>query len=414
MRLILVSFISLVLLLISGCSDDVPSQSDVPPEVILSDVEQQVATSGNQFGLALFRQLAAEADSNLFIGPLSVSMALGMTLNGARGTTETAMAQTLGVGGLTADERNAAYQHLLELLTGLDPTVRFDVANSIWHRDAFDVLPSFLDVNRTHFGAEVQGLDFSDPAAAATINRWVGDATNGRIEEIVQAPIDPTTMLFLINAIYFKGDWRYPFDPEATAPGPFTRADGAAVEVPMMQMTDAAFPVLRTDAVQAINLPYGDSLFTMTVLLPGEGRTLSDLVAQMTPEQWAAWTDQLQPQTLDEIQLPRFAMRSDLKLNEVLQALGMADAFAPDQADFSGIHEQARAMKLHISKVKHKTFVEVSEEGTEAAAATSVEVGVESVQPSNTFIVDRPFVFVIREQTSGTILFVGAMYDPVA
>lgn len=393
----------LLLLLGVGLSRCTLVSSEDEPVVLrsLSAEEQRVVSSDNRFGLKLFRALNADApEENLFISPLSVSMALGMTLNGANGETRQAMEETLELAGLTEEQINAAYRSLIDLLTQLDPDVAFTIANSIWHRDDFAVEPAFVDVNRRAFDAEVRALDFGAPEAPATINRWVEDATNGKIDRIIDA-IGPDMVMFLINAIYFKGTWTYAFDASETTEKPFTNLDGTVASVPMMRQ-QASLPYLATETFEAVDLPYGDSLFSMTVLLPRPGVDVNELVAQIDQAQWDAWTGQFRARSVD-LQLPRFELAYEKKLNDVLTALGMGVAFT-GAADFTGIH---RAGGLKISFVKHKSFVEVNEEGTEAAAVTVVGIELTSAGGTARVHVDRPFVFVIRERHSGTLLFTG-------
>ncbi|MFO7767466.1 MAG: serpin family protein [bacterium] len=396
------------LVLLTACSRDpgVSSPSELPRELTAS--EQQIADAGGAFGLKLFRAVSAsEGNKNVFLGPLSVSMALGMTLNGAEGATYEAMQHTLELAGLTEEEINTSYQSLIELLTTVDPQVILEIANSIWYRQDFPVAADFVERNEEYFDAVVQGLDFGSPTAVETINDWVARNTREKIPEILDQ-ISPLEVMFLVNAIYFKGTWQYPFDPDKTADRPFTRADGSVVQVPSMQL-EGEFPLYSDDYVTAVDLPYGGGLFSMTLLAPGpSGGTLDSLIAGLDGPRWAQITEGLRPQELGLVQMPRFECEYKILLNEVLKALGMEIAFGAD-ADFDRMVEGGDA-GLAISRVLHSTFVKVNEEGTEAAAATVVSID-RSVPPS--VVLDEPFVFVIRERTSGTILFIGKMMDPL-
>lgn len=382
-----------------------------PPRPLTAQ-EQQVAASGADFGLTLFRAVSAEeAEGNVFLSPLSVSMALGMTLNGAEGETRAAMEEALELSGLSRHEVNASYRGLIDLLAGLDPAVAFSIANSIWYRESFAVEPAFIDTNRHYFDAEVAALDFNRPEAPATINDWVREKTQGKIEEIVSGPISPLTMMYLVNAVYFKGVWQTPFDERLTEEAPFTRPDGSEQQVDMMTLEDPSLPVYRDSALTAVELPYGDSLYAMTVLLPAEDAGGADaLAAGLDAARWQQITGGLRRAKLSALKMPRFTLEYEKKLNDILEALGMEVAFDPDRSNFDGINPDQK--DLHISEVMHKTFVEVNEEGTEAAAVTSVEISVTSLPPS--VIVDRPFVVVIREQHSGTILFIGKVANPAS
>ncbi len=396
-----------------GCSSSPtdPGRRTLPRA--LSEQEVELIASDNIFGLKLFRAIAeAEGDTNIFISPLSISMALGMTLNGAAGETYTTMKETLELAGLTEEEINQAYRSLIELLTNLDPKVIFEIANSIWYRDSFPIEQSFIDVNREYFDAEVEGLDFNDPGAADIINAWVDAKTNGRIEEIVDRPIDPLTMMFLINAIYFKGDWTYRFSESDTEIRPFTLADGSTRQVPMMFIEDVTFAKSRGENYEAVDLAYGDSLFTMTVIRPDAGVDIDSFIADFDSDEWARLCGAWHHEKFGLFGMPKFTLEYEITLNDVLKALGMEIAFDDYLADFTRMYVEEGQPNLFISEVKHKTFINVDEKGTEAAAVTSVEMGSRSMPDS--LIIDRPFLFVIRERCSGTILFIGKMMDPGA
>lgn len=373
----------------------------------LTAAEKSIVDSDNRFGLKLFSQIIEEEkDKNVFISPLSVSMALGMTYNGANGETQEAMQKTLELDGLTLQEVNESYKSLIELLTGLDPKVRFQIANSIWYRQELSFEKEFIDLNKTYFNAEVKGLNFSDPNAAKTINGWVDENTNGKIKEIVDDPIDPLLVMFLINAIYFKGTWTYEFDKNLTKDDWFVLPDGSKKACKMMEQ-EGEFRYFQAADFQAIDLPYGDGDFSMTIFLPCPGKDIDSLIMEFDQKNWDLWMGSFFNQKLT-LQFPKFVLAYELLLKDVLKKLGMAVAFDPDRADFTKMYKGPES--LFISKVKHKTFVDVNEEGTEAAAVTSVEIGITSV--GNFMRVDRPFVFAIRENKSQTILFMGKIVEP--
>jgi serpin B len=309
--------------------------------------------------------------------------------------------------GLTADEINTSYKSLIDALVSVDPKVLLEIANSIWYREGFTVLPEFVTTNQQYYHARVSALDFGDPGAPGVINGWVRDNTHNRIEKIVDAISDETVM-YLINAIYFKGIWQYEFDIENTAEGPFYLEDGQ-VSVEMMNQTTTLRHAIH-DILSIVELPYGQGNFSMIVLLPQPAYTTDHIVASLTPENWESWMNSLTDRNLD-LRLPKFTFEYKNQLNEELEALGMGVAFS-DMADFSGINGTGG---LRISKVLHKSFVEVNEEGTEAAAVTSVEmVNTSYPGPVNTtFYVDRPFLFAIRENSTGTILFIGLVRNPL-
>jgi len=394
------------------CSDESATGPASTDPLGLSETEKALIESDNEFGLKLFRQInAAQGDSNLFISPLSVSMALGMTLNGADGETQQAMEQTLELFGLTSEEINESYRHLIDLLTGLDPLVQFDIANSIWYRHPDFPAPEaeFLERCQQFFDALVTGLNFNLPEAAPTINAWVEEKTNGKIEEIVDDPIDPLICMFLINAIYFKGDWVYRFDEDQTEDVPFYRLDGSTTTCRLMSQKTIHRHLLHED-FRAVELPYGDGSYSMVLFVPEGQSNPDDLIAQMTPANVTAWLGSFISDSA-EVYIPRFTLEYDRELSDDLTALGMGAAFDPNLADFTRMY---RDVAVWISKVKHKTFVEVNEKGTEAAAVTSVEVELSGVPEIFWFRADQPFVFLIRENQSGTILFIGKIVDPTA
>jgi serine protease inhibitor len=383
--------------------------TELPRE--LSVAERQLIEVDNSFGLKLFREInAQDTGKNLFISPLSVAMALGMTYNGADGETQEAMARTLELENMTIQEVNESYRDLIALLLDLDPRVELALANSIWYRNTMSFEQAFLDINREYFDAEVTGLNFDDPAAADVINDWVNDATNGKIGEIVDKPISPDLVMFLINAIYFKGDWTSQFDKGLTQDAGFALLDGTTKRVETMFHKSAA-PV-RTywdDLVRVVDLPYGGDAFSMTILVPLGDNDVEDVIPQLDAARWRAVVDGLDS-TAVIVVMPKFTMEYELEMTDVLSSLGMGVAFDHFAADFSKMNPDDN---LFISEVKHKTFVDVNEEGTEAAAVTSVGMGFTSTGPVP-FRVDRPFVFAVRERYSGTIIFIGKILDPQA
>jgi len=373
----------------------------LPRELKLAEVS--LATSSNAFGLKLFKEIVLEEqDKNVFISPLSVSMALGMTYNGAAGTTEEAMRNTLEYGDLIQQEINESYRDLTDMLINLDPNVLFQIANSIWYRLGFQVEREFIDINRTYFDAEVTGLDFSDPNEKTTINNWVNQKTNGKIPEIIDR-IERDHVMFLINAIYFKGDWTSQFDPGKTRDDDFYLLDGSKKTVRMMsQKNDFAY--YSHQDFQAMDLPYGGQAFSMTIFLPDADVDIDDFIAQISDENLSDWIGSFN-ETKIYLYMPKFKLEYNLTLNDVLKALGMEIAFSGG-ADFTKIHKNGG---IWIDEVKHKTFIDVNEEGTEATAATVVSM-IRSGPLSVT--VNRPFVFMIREKFSNTILFMGKIVEP--
>jgi serine protease inhibitor len=382
--------------------------TELPRE--LTAAEQQLVAADNRFAFRLFRQIADSTppDSSLFISPLSVAMALTMTYNGAAGATEQEMAMALNVEGIPLDDLNASYRGLIDLLRGLDPRVKFQIANSIWYDSTWTFEQPFLDANRTYFDAVVRPLDFSSPAAARTINAWVSEHTQGKIPSIVEDPLPPDDVMYLINAIYFKGSWTQQFDKGRTRPAPFQLRDGSSATVPTMFRSEMEVRVAHTPDLTVLDLPYGGGPFTMTIVMPRDPAGLDSLVATLTQDAWNAWTGALDSAEVD-VSLPKFRFSYAASLPPVLAALGMPHAFCDSGGPWTFTRMRA-TNDVCITTVKHKAFVDVNEEGTEAAAATAVGIGPTSAPP--TVYVDRPFLFTIRENLSGTILFLGRVMRP--
>lgn len=402
------ALVVLAALALPGCSDDALGPLHELPRA-LTPAETEVVEAANDFGLDLFARLAADRPrGNVFFSPLSAYMALGMTANGAAGETLDAMRATLRQAGVAEDEANAAYRGLLDLFLGLDPRVRFEIANSIWYRLGLAVHPEFVDLSRSVFDARVTELDFDDPAAPGVINAWVEERTSGRIRELVQS-LSPQDLALLINAIYFKGTWQHQFDPNRTRDASFRLPDGSHADVPtMVRDRVELLRHQRRDGFEAAELLYGRGAYVMTIVLPSEGTLPSELMAGVDAAIWDGWMEGFEDtDAIDEVRLPKFRLEWEKLLNDELTAMGMGVAFGP--ADFSRLAEGGEG--FFISKVRQKTFVEVNEEGTEAAAVTSVNIA-DRGRP--TFRADRPFLFAIRERFSGAILFLGQLVDPTA
>ncbi|MGQ9815576.1 MAG: serpin family protein [Candidatus Roseilinea sp.] len=387
-----------------------------PRPVARGEISPALVDANNRFGLKLFANLRdADAAGNVFISPVSVAIALAMTYNGAAGETQQAMARALELNSLSLDEVNQSYAALLQTLATADPKVTLSIANSLWGRQDVAFKQDFLARVRLFYEAEVSALDFSDPATVDTINAWVNEKTNRKIPRILDR-ISDDAILFLINAIYFKGAWVKAFDPQLTREQPFILSDGSQKQVPMMSRS-GEFRYLRGEDFQAVSLPFGApdtaSRFSMLVFLPDESSSLDALTARLTAEQWATWMAQFGPAE-GFLAMPRYTLEYEAGLNGALTALDMGVAFDPQQADF-GPMVDLQPENVFISSVMHKTFIEVNEEGAEAAAVTSVEMGVTSVreQPERfTMIVERPFLVAIRDDQSGAVLFIGAIVAP--
>ena len=369
----------------------------------MTGTDSILASANTRFGFRIFKTLVdSQPDSNVIISPFSISQALTMTYNGSAGATYDSMKKVLELSGMMDQEINSSSMRLRERLIRIDPKVTSSIANSIWHRSDAIVKDSFLEVNRTFFNATVRGIDFDIPASADTINQWVSDNTNGRITAMVKKPIDPLTLMILLNAVYFKGQWTYEFNKDSTRNGSFYKKGNVAVNCSMMRQI-GYYNFYQHRLFQAVELPYGFSDFGMVLLLPNGSMPVDSVVGALTPANWNSWMDGLKPDTC-YITLPKFKNEFDVMLNNALTKMGMGIAF--DSADFSRI----AATSLFISEVRHRTFFLVDEAGTEAAACTKVSLNFGGGPFILTF--NRPFLFVIWEKKSRSILFIGKVAVP--
>jgi serine protease inhibitor len=382
-----------------------------PHKEVLDSFQPSLSSAANQFGIDLFARLLEE-EKEIFLSPTSIALALAMTYNGARGETKEAMAEVLGVKGLELARMNDNNQALLYLLQSSDPSVKLHIANSLWMREGMQFDPGFVERCEAYYHAMIEELDFDSPEAAKTINKWVNDRTEGLIKGIIEPPIDPMTILFLINAIYFEGDWSKPFDEEYTQDDAFNISAGDAVTVPFM-FRSGDFDYYEQEGFQAVRIPYGkNESMAMYVFLPAENSGLTQFMSTFTGKGWEEWREKFL-QAKGDVYLPRFSMEYEKSLNQILKDLGMEIAFDRARADFFEMVTWEGEPRLFISEVKHKAFIEVNEKGTKAAAVTSVEMGVTSA-PSFWFNMkaDRPFVFLIHDSETDAILFMGAVTDP--
>ncbi len=394
-------------LLLAACGG--PTEPAGPPPLLtalpreLTAAEQRTARASNAFGFELLKiQAAGQPDRSYFLSPLSATMALGLALNGAAAQTFDSMRAALQFGDLPLADINAGYQGLLALLKTLDSTSELEVANSVWLDQGAGFHASYLSAARDWFDAEARVLDFSATSdALAAINGWVNDRTRGRIPTLLD-DIESDEIAFLINAVYFKGRWRRQFDPARTVPAVF-HAPGGDQTVPTMRLDPATHRVASTADVEVLEMLYGNGALAMTIVLPRPGRALAGIVAGLDTVRWNAWTGALRDGEVGVV-LPKFRLELKRELADDLKALGMSIAFDPVRADFSAMRPVGPE-NTYITRVTQKTFVDVNEEGTEAAAATSVGIGVTSAPP--TIVVDRPFLVAIRERFAGTVLFVG-------
>ena len=415
-------------------SSDIVEQSDISTETDgsetnnaetdandVTELNPQLLRANTRFSFDLFSSIReTRSDENILISPVSVAIALAMAQNGASGETQQAISTTLRMPETDLTTANAFYEALLEQMQAFqdesgDETeaengdIQLAIANSLWGRDDVAFKESFLDQVAGAFNAEISTLDFATPDAPGVINQWVSEKTQGRIPQIIDT-ISPDEVLFLINAVYFNGNWTMAFDPEQTSDRPFTLLDGTDVQLPLMTQA-AQFQYLENDDFQAVQLPYGENKrFRMVIWLPSQGSNWTDFLATLTADGWDIWQSQFAAQQ-GMVRLPKFTLDDTMSLNSTLRSLGMAIAFDPNQADFSQLSDTP----TRISQVNHRTFMDVTETGTEAAATTSIGFSVTSIQtPVEPFemVIDRPFALGIYDSETSVFLFLGSVVNP--
>ena len=427
---VFLTFISIAILLVTSCgpsaSDTTPAHASPSPTAPADDISMLV--DGNtEFTFDLYRELK-DSEGNFFFSPYSISTALAMTYSGARGETEQQMADTLHF-TLSQARLHAAFSALADSIKERGKTMttvespegemvqeevdgfRLNIANALWGQKGYNFLSEFLDLLQVYYGSGLNTLDFiNEPEESRlAINQWASDQTEGRIQDIIPPGVlNAFTRLVLANAIYFNANWEHQFSESATRDGLFHLLDGSTATVPMMHQEEN-FKYTEGDNYQAIRLPYLGNEFAMTILLPGEG-LFEEFESSLNTQILKDITAKLES-TQVNLTLPRFQFESSFQLNQALSNMGMPDAFSSG-ADFSGMTGNT---ELFIGSVLHKSFLAVDEEGTEAAAVTAVIVVV-SAQPTPTinFTVDRPFIFLIQDIETGSVLFIGRVLNPVA
>lgn len=377
----------------------------------LDEKSAQLVEADNAFGLEIFQQIREKSDEeNLMISPLSISLALAMAYNGADGSTKTEMEETLKLNGLSVDEINGSYQNLIAALQSLDEEVVFELANAIFYAHIFEVKPGFIETNQNFYDAEVNQLNFSSPSAVGTINNWVAQKTHDKIPEIIDH-LSVDDRMVLLNAIYFNGTWTKEFNDQGTKMRNFTQTNGNNMEVAMMSKEDE-LEYASNNLFSSVKIPYGNGQYNMLVFKPSGENNSQDIINELNPENWINWLESFSMEEHVVVTMPRFKFAFEQSLNEALKALGMQKAFSPNLADFSKLSDE----DVYISSVKHKSFIDVNETGTEAAAVTSItftttSVGTGEIQKIY-FTVDKPFVFAITEKDTGAILFIGEVQNP--
>ncbi len=392
-----------------GCDKTTPEANNAKVSEQLKAVPGTFADQTSNFAFAFWKQHNTIEDNskNHFVSPLSLHVALGMLLNGADTKTKEEIQKVLGVSS-NITEANKIYKDLIENLPNADPKVVNTIANSVWHDKAFTVEQAYLNDLQNYFKAKVSAEDFANPTTVNKINQWASDNTNAKIQKVLEK-IEPSHVMFLLNALYFKGDWKIPFDPKNTRDEQFLNLNGRKKNVKMMSMTDNVKYASRK-GYHAIELPYGSGNYTMTIMMPQQSvSSLSPdaIIDNLTLNEWKELNKAMTEQKII-IGLPKFTIEYEAKLNNVLQKMGMTTAFS-NQADLSKISPPAG--KVKVGFVKQNTYVSVDEKGTEAAAVTTIGIELTSVQIRPEFICNRPFVFVISEKQSNTILFAGKVVN---
>ncbi|MEM7590554.1 MAG: serpin family protein [Cyanobacteria bacterium P01_A01_bin.83] len=386
----------------------------------------QLANANNRFGFDLLTQIEAQSplhraestvpavtssespNQNMMISPPSVALALAMVRNGTAGDTLTEIDRVLNL-DLDTQNINPSYAQLRATLTNTDTDdVELAIANSLWVNQNITLKDQYLNIAQEFYDAQVSNLDFANVAVKNTINQWVADNTNNKIPEIIDA-VNPDDAMYLVNAIYFKGSWSQKFDADATSQQPFERSPEASKTVAMMSQT-GEYSYYENEQFQAVRLPYGEGKLGMYIFLPQTSSSLEQFQQQLNLDNWQEWLENMRSQA-GNISLPKFTLEYDTELSDILQALGMQQVFIPLQADFSRLTDSPVA----IDTVKHKTVIEVNEEGSEAAGVTSIGVRITSAIPETQpfdFNVNRPFFFAICDETTESILFMGNVFDP--
>lgn len=377
-------------------------------EFEMTDYEKMVAPN-NDLAYELLDKIETDDDGNVFYSPTSLLMALAMVYNGADGETKVEIAQAMQAAGIEATDLNKANASLMTMLHKDSDSIQLRIANSIWLNEEFDFKEEFAQRTKDNFNAETRQIDITSSDSSKQINNWVKEATNGKIEKMVEGSLDSNLVAMLLNAIYFKGDWKYPFDKKETEDRVFHIDNRHQKVVPFMKL-QKKLAYMASNEFQAVKLPYADGEMSMTIVLPNAHASLKEFIPILSTANWEMLQTDFNHME-GTILLPKFKLEYETELNEALEALGMNRAFT-DKADFRKMVEGEAGVL--ISTVKQKTYLDVNEEGTEAAAVTGIQVGVTSAPSGDPFYmeVNRPFFLIITDEETGAVLFVGYVTNP--
>jgi serpin B len=394
-------------IIMCSCSSEDTKRHIPEPEVEFKELSKsaEIVQANNEFAFDFFKEIAGNAEEkNYMVSPVSLSLALSMAYNGATKDTKTAFENTLKYNQASLEEVNTVNQALIQNLASQKSGSIFEIANSLWIRDGFAVKQDFIKRLEDYYYATSDVLNFNDPNAVDIINDWVSDKTHGKIDEIIKS-IPSDAMLYLINALYFNAKWKYEFETKDSKEDDFNLLSGEKKKVTFMNM-ESTLDYFENDLFSSVILPYKEDKFNMVILMPQEGKEIKDIVEEMNQENWNNWQSNYSSHNI-HISMPKFKFSYKELLNESLQTMGMGIAFS-DAANFNNISNGS----LKISKVLQKTYIDVNEKGTEAAAATIVEIGLTSAGPPPSFIANKPFIFAITEKETNSICFIGKLGDP--
>ena len=389
--------------MMAGCDD---SENNVSPEenerksVSLTRSEQELVTANNDFAFNLFR--VADAQNSTILSPISITYALGMLNNGAAGDTQAQINKVLGFGETGAEGINAFCKKMLTEAPNLDKSTKVLISNTIYMNKGYELKPLFVSKANDCYHAEPETRNFADGKTLDVINQWASDHTEKMIEKVLDKDsFDPSAISYLLNAIYFKGAWTEKFDKENTRDEAFMMETGEEKQLPIMHQ-EQEFYYAEDDDCQVLRLPYGNKAYSMTILLPKEGKTVRDLVKTLNKDTWERY--QRIGSAIVDVKLPRFESNTDLTLDKIMATLGMPNAFNPNLAEFPEFCN----VPTYIDMMKQVARIKVNEEGTEAAAVTVIFVKLANAAPRRvSFHATRPFLYIISEQSTGAIFFIG-------